>query len=111
LARTLTEEELPVLDRPLRFVVTRGQRGAVRAATLEGLQELLEGPWTPNETPWNEASQNRESQSREPYVMRSNRTERDKPRGGARGGSFARSGNRNSAKPGGRKGGNKKRFR
>jgi hypothetical protein len=49
LARTLTENELPSLDRPLRFLVTRGQRGAVRAATLEELQELLEGPWTPNE--------------------------------------------------------------
>jgi hypothetical protein len=49
LARTLTEDELPVLDRPLRFLVTRGQRGAVRAETLEELQELLEGPWTPNE--------------------------------------------------------------
>jgi hypothetical protein len=49
LARTLTAEELPALDRPLRFVVSRGSRGAVRAASLEELQELLEGPWTPNE--------------------------------------------------------------
>ncbi|HEY7395486.1 MAG TPA: DEAD/DEAH box helicase, partial [Gemmatimonadaceae bacterium] len=31
LARTLVEEELPVLDRPLRFIVTRGARGAARA--------------------------------------------------------------------------------
>jgi uncharacterized membrane protein YgcG len=49
LARTLTEDELPALERPLRFIVTRGQRGAVRARTLDELQELLEGPWTPNE--------------------------------------------------------------
>ncbi|RYG66239.1 hypothetical protein EON80_15840 [bacterium] len=48
LARQLTEEELPEFDRPLRFIVTRGQRGAVRAATLEELQSELEGPWTPN---------------------------------------------------------------
>jgi hypothetical protein len=49
LARTLTEEDLPELDRPLRFIVTRGERGAVRADTLEELQDLLEGPWTPTE--------------------------------------------------------------
>jgi ATP-dependent helicase HrpA len=49
LAHTLREEELPNLDRPLRFIVTRGQRGAVRANTLAELQEILEGPWTPDE--------------------------------------------------------------
>ena len=39
LARTLTDAELPTtLDRPLRFVVLRGQRGAVRARTLDELQ-------------------------------------------------------------------------
>ncbi len=48
LARTLSEGELPVLDRPLRFVVTRGSRGAVRARSLHELQELLQGPWTPS---------------------------------------------------------------
>jgi hypothetical protein len=46
MARTLVAAELPELDRPLRFVVTRGQRGAVRAATLDELQELLDRPWT-----------------------------------------------------------------
>jgi hypothetical protein len=55
LARSLTDAELPVLDRPLRFLVTRGQRGAVRAKTLNELQELLEGPWTPNEESTGEA--------------------------------------------------------
>jgi hypothetical protein len=34
LARTISESELPVLDRPLRFIVIRGQRGAIRADTL-----------------------------------------------------------------------------
>lgn len=49
MARTLTEEELPRLDRPLRFVVTRGPRGAVRAASLAELQEQLDRPWSPEE--------------------------------------------------------------
>jgi hypothetical protein len=49
LARTLVAEELPVLDRPLRFAVVRGQRGAVRADTLEGLQGKLDHPYTDDE--------------------------------------------------------------
>ena len=49
LARTLTESEIPDLDRPLRFVVTRGARGAARAATLGALQEELERPFTDEE--------------------------------------------------------------
>jgi hypothetical protein len=50
LARTLTDAELPTdLDRPLRFVVLRGQRGAVRARTLDELQEMLDRPWSPDE--------------------------------------------------------------
>jgi len=49
LARTLTEAEIPRLDRPLRFVVPRGQRGAARAATLDELQDLLDQPWTADE--------------------------------------------------------------
>lgn len=49
LARTLTESELPALDRPLRFVVTRGVRGAARASTLDALQEELERPFTEQE--------------------------------------------------------------
>ena len=49
LARTLAESELPVLDRPLRFVVTRGARGAARASTLDVLQEELDRPFTDEE--------------------------------------------------------------
>ena len=49
LARTLVEEELPVLDRPVRFSVARGRRGVVRAHTLLELQELLDQPWTADE--------------------------------------------------------------
>ena len=46
LARTLSEEELPTLDRPLRFSVTRGARGTARADTLPALQDELERPFT-----------------------------------------------------------------
>jgi hypothetical protein len=49
LARSIVEAELPVLDRPLRFVVIRGQRGAIRADTLDELQEILDRPWSPDE--------------------------------------------------------------
>ncbi|HET7456649.1 MAG TPA: hypothetical protein VFJ74_03275, partial [Gemmatimonadaceae bacterium] len=55
IARTLTESELPALDRPLRFVVLRGQRGAVRARTLEELQDALDRPWSPDEVDAREA--------------------------------------------------------
>jgi ATP-dependent RNA helicase HrpA len=49
LARTLVEEELPSFDRPYRFIVLRGARGAVRADTLDELQDLLERPFAPEE--------------------------------------------------------------
>jgi len=49
IARTLTDDEIPRLDRPVRFVVLRGQRGAVRADTLEQLLDLLAQPWSPDE--------------------------------------------------------------
>ncbi|MEP6731481.1 MAG: DEAD/DEAH box helicase, partial [bacterium] len=48
-ARTLSEGEVPTLDRPVRFVVYRGQRGQVRARTLDELQTLLDAPWTDDE--------------------------------------------------------------
>jgi hypothetical protein len=49
IARTLNESELPEMDRPIRFTVLRGPRGAVRANTLDELQEILERPWSPDE--------------------------------------------------------------
>lgn len=49
IARTLTEAEVPQLDRPVKFVVLRGQRGAVRADSLDELQEKLAQPWSPDE--------------------------------------------------------------
>ena len=49
IARSLTEGEIPKLDRPVRFVVLRGQRGAVRADDLDELQQRLAQPWSPDE--------------------------------------------------------------
>ena len=49
IARSLTEGEIPALDRPVRFVVLRGQRGSVRARTLDELQTQLDQPWTDEE--------------------------------------------------------------
>ena len=49
IARSVTAAELPDLDRPVRFTVLRGQRGAVRAGSLDELQEALDRPWSPDE--------------------------------------------------------------
>jgi len=66
LARSLSEAELPVLDRPLRFVVTRGARGAARASTLEALQEELDRPFTEEELQaMNRAWEDRREERRE----------------------------------------------
>ena len=88
LARTLTEQELPVLDRPLRFVVTRGQRGALRADTLEELQEKLEGPWVADE-PESTNQRSAGNKRSEARPRTEHRAKRGIPRGG---GKFGRSG-------------------
>ncbi len=49
LARSLVDAEIPELDRPVRFVVPRGQRGSVRAVTLLELQQKLDLPFTEEE--------------------------------------------------------------
>jgi len=43
-ARRLTAQELPALDRPLRFTVVRDGEPAIRAETLEELRHLLRHP-------------------------------------------------------------------
>ncbi|MFI5309740.1 MAG: DEAD/DEAH box helicase [Gemmatimonadales bacterium] len=48
-ARGLVAEELPAFDRPLRFTVTRGARGAVKAESLDELHEALARPFTDDE--------------------------------------------------------------
>src|SRR4029079_1805224 len=64
LARTLAEEELPALDRPLRFIVTRGARGAARASSLSALQDELERPFTQEELADLDRSDNTRRQER-----------------------------------------------
>ena len=49
IARNVVAEELPALDRPIRFTVVRGARGSVKAATLDELQERLDDPFTDEE--------------------------------------------------------------
>jgi hypothetical protein len=56
MARTLADDEVPRLDRPVRFTVLRGPRGSVRASTLEELQDILDRPWSPDEVAFVERS-------------------------------------------------------
>jgi hypothetical protein len=65
MARTLAEQELPALDRPLRFIVTRGQRGAARGKTLDELQEVLDRPWTEHEVERESARPTRKEERRD----------------------------------------------
>jgi hypothetical protein len=65
LARNVVESELPTLDRPLRYIVIRGQRGAIRANSLDELQEILERPWSPDEI--EEEGARQERRGRKPH--------------------------------------------
>jgi hypothetical protein len=62
IARGLVREELPELDRPVRFTITRGGRGSVKAESLDGIAEALERPYTDEEA--------RRSQERSQYGSR-----------------------------------------
>jgi len=86
IARTLVESELPALDRPLRFVVPRGQRGAVRAASLDELQELLDRPWSPEEVTTEGARRDRQRER----ARRRDRGSGERRHGGRGGGSQRR---------------------
>ena len=77
LARSLSESELPNLDRPIRFVVIRGQRGAIRADTLDELQDALDRPWSPDEV--EEVPASREHESRDERRARELASHRRKP--------------------------------
>jgi len=116
LARNLAEEELPVLDRPLRFVVIRGQRGAIRADTLGELQELLDQPWSPDEveeSPYAGEDASRDERRARDLASR-RRPKRQRHQGGER--SRGRGGER-SERQGGelsgrkRRGGPRRKFR
>ncbi|HEY3287910.1 MAG TPA: DEAD/DEAH box helicase [Gemmatimonadaceae bacterium] len=93
-ARNLVAEELPALDRPVRFTVIRGARGAVKAATLDELQERLDDPFTDDERSRNAGRQ----------ADRSGRSDRaGRGRGGSRGG--GERGRGDGSRPGGFRGG------
>ncbi len=103
IARTLVVEELPTLDRPLRFAVTRGQRGAVRAADLPTLQQRLDDPYTDEER--ETAQRVREDTSRPRRSEVRGAAKRDGRPGGHRGGG-TRGGGGGGGR-GGRSGGNR----
>jgi hypothetical protein len=96
IARNVTDAELPELDRPLRFVVVRGQRGAIRADTLDELQDLLAQPWSPDEveeSPYASEDASRDERRARDLAKRRRRTRKqqhprpersDKRRGGPR---------------------------
>ncbi len=113
IARTLVAEELPTLDRPLRFAVLRGNRGAVRAADLPTLQEKLDDPYTDEER--ETARRLREDVANRPRSSDTHRTfprqERHGGKGGGgkggdgkRGGGNRGGGNRGGVKRGGGRG-------
>ncbi|MEO5567091.1 MAG: DEAD/DEAH box helicase, partial [Gemmatimonadaceae bacterium] len=107
LARSMAPEELPTLDRPIRFVVTRGMRGAARATTLEELQEELDRPFTREEIEGFERMKNQDRDGRREGKRRdgSDESSSSSRRPGAR---VKRSG---GGKPGGGKGRGGKRGR
>ena len=77
LARSLVTEELPALDRPVRFVVPRGQRGAARADTLDALQDALDAPYTDEEL---EALGQRHGRRRDPREWKREQWQQGKAR-------------------------------
>ena len=118
LARTVIAEELPVLDRPIRFKVMRGQRGAVRADDLDTLQQRLDDPYTDEERSREQQAREERSrgdrgapsrsggspQGRSPQGRSPQGGRRNGP-GGFRGGGGGRSGGSGGGSGGGRGGG------
>jgi hypothetical protein len=116
LARTLTEDELPDLDRPLRFTVLRGPRGAVRAATLGELQDILDRPWSPDEVDVHQPSdltprEERRVRELAGELKRGARDDRRPRRGARRDQNHDRGGRERGAGPGRAAGGRGRRRR
>ncbi len=104
LARTMIHEELPTLDRALRFVVPRGQRGSVRADDLLELQDRLDLPFTDEERATHDARKSRGRDDRDREVRGHGRHERSGPRHGKGGGGKAGHGKSGGRHPGKRRG-------
>src|SRR5206468_2248009 len=89
IARSLAEEELPRLDRPMRFVVARGARGAARGESLDALRDELDRPFTDNEIAELDRAAQRKRDGKEerrrgprtPYGLSSSAAPARKPRG------------------------------
>ncbi len=100
-ARTLVAEELPVLDRPLRFAVTRGQRGSVRASDLLTLQQRLDDPYTDEER--ERAKRTRDERDGRPREATARHGRSDGHRGGGHRGGGHRGGHGGGRRSGGRR--------
>jgi ATP-dependent helicase HrpA len=90
-ARGLVAEELPPLDRPVRFTVMRGARGSVKAESIDELQDALKRPFTDDELRRENEAQGRDSRrggrpwrdgARGPRDDRGGARNREGPRGG-----------------------------
>ena len=80
-ARTLSESELPRFDRPVRFVVHRGRRGAARADTLDALRDELDRPFTDDEIAALDRSADRKRQDRTREDRKRGKYETERRRG------------------------------
>ena len=98
-ARNLTPAELPALDRPTRFIVTRGQRGAVRADSLEELQELLDRPWSQAEVDASQRAWEAQREERKAKKRQLRTADRSGRSAASRGGGKARGGGRTTNPP------------
>jgi ATP-dependent helicase HrpA len=107
-ARGLVAQELPPLDRPVRFTVTRGARGSVKADSLEELQDALDRPFTDDEVQREAQAPPRDQRHGRPW-QGGGRGVRDE-RGGASKGAGARGGHEKSShRPGSPAGRGKRR--
>ncbi len=88
-ARGLVAEELPEFDRPLRFTVTRGGRGAVKADSLDELHDALARPFTDDEATrantWRERGRGTGRRGRDESGARGRDDSRPRERGSTRG--------------------------
>jgi hypothetical protein len=92
LARTMVAEELPQLDRALRFVVPRGQRGSVRADDLLDLQDKLDLPFTDEERAAHDARKRGGAESGRRGERRNDGNRGEWSRGGKPGGGYRKGG-------------------
>jgi hypothetical protein len=98
-ARGLANEELPEFDRPVRFTVTRGARGSVKANSVAELREALERPFTDDEISRDSARDSRRGGGGSSDRGRGGRDSNAQGGRGGRGGRDARGGGRGG--PGG----------